>query len=278
MEEQDSLPRVSMLLPSRGRTVMLKDSVKSLIDHADQPDRIEWLMGFDNDDQSSIDYFIDDIVPLIESSGGTYVCARFEPMGYANLNRYLNSLAKHARAAWFVFWNDDAVMMTDHWDSEIASRGTRFCIQAFDTHKKHPYSIFPIVPRAWFEELGHLSQHSLTDAYISQIAWLLDIMEQIPIAVEHRRFDLTGENDDATYRSRKMYELEGNINNPRDFNHAEQRQLRIKDAYKLADYLQARGYDLTHWQDVLAGRRDPWEKMLAADVNRQVARINVTKK
>jgi hypothetical protein len=49
--------------------------------------------------------------------------------------------------------------------------------------------------------------------------------------------------------------------------------MRISDATKLAAYMNSHAIDTSHWQDVIAGRRDPWAKMLASDVNKQMARF-----
>jgi hypothetical protein len=266
-----SKPNISILLPSRGRTAMLKRSISSLLDLADHPESVEFLMAFDDDDAESSAYFISDVVPLIEKVGGTYSVLEFSRMGYGRLHEYLNSIAPYAQADWWVFWNDDAVMLDQGWDTVIISQGDRFCVQAFDTHKLHPYSIFPIMPRAWFDTLGYLSKHPLNDAYISQIAWMMDIMVRIPVKVSHERFDLTGQNKDQTFEDRVIYE--GNIHDPKDFNHVSCRQLRVNNAERLAEYLRGRGYDMSYWEQVSAGKLDPWTKMLASDVNNQVSRV-----
>lgn len=266
-------PKISILLPSRGRTDMLDRSIDSLIDNADDPASLQFLMGFDDDDQSSIQHFIKVIAPKIDAAGAVYTTFEFKRLGYQNLHRYLNSLAPHARASWWVFWNDDAVMLDSGWDTTILAQGDKFCIQAFDTHNLHPYSIFPIVPKAWFDLLGHLSQHPLNDAYISQIAWMLDIMVRIPIRVEHDRFDLTGNNADSTFAARNLRQLEGNISNPTDFNHESCRYQRILDAEKIVQYLTPLGFDANNWEQIKLGKVDPWTKMLASDVNDQMKRV-----
>ena len=258
-------------MPTRGRTDMLLRSIGSLLAYADDNSQIEWLFAFDSDDADSNLWCQENILPEIAQQNSTYAVYEFEPMGYHNLNVYLNNLAEHAVGDWLVFWNDDAVMQDPGWDTAILQQNDRFCIQAFDTHRKHPYSIFPIVPRQWFEILGHLSQHSLNDAYISQIAWMLDIMHRLDIRVDHQRFDLTGANNDTTYRKRIV--LEGNPNSPVDFNHIDQRRRRLDDAQKIAAYLRSQGVDMQHWDEVLAGQRDPWKKMMESDVNNQMMRI-----
>lgn len=266
--------KISILLPTRGRTQQLARSVNSLITTAANSTSIEWLFGFDSDDTESYQWFESNVVPEIVESGGTYTCLQFAPLGYERLNQYVNALAAVAEGNWFVFWNDDAVMETSGWDSVINSYTGRFCLQAFDTHNLHPYSIFPIVPREWFEVVGHLSLHQLNDAWLSQIAWILDIMQRINVRVKHDRFDLTGNNNDLTYQTRKIFE--GNINDPRDFNYASSRAARFKDATVIAEYLKSKGVDMSRWDDVLAKKVDPWDKMLAADVNNQVSRLGKT--
>ena len=273
LEQLMTKPNISILLPSRGRTNMLKRSITSLLDLADTPASLEFLLAFDDDDTESSTYFISEVAPLIEQAGATYSVLEFARMGYGRLHEYLNSIAPYAQADWWVFWNDDAVMLDQGWDTVIISQGNRFCIQAFDTHNLHPYSIFPIVPRAWFDTLGYLSQHPLNDAYISQIAWMLDIMVRIPVKVSHERFDLTGQNNDKTFEDRVIYE--GNSHDPRDFNYVSNRGQRVYNANRLADYLEGRGYDMTYWKKVSSGELDPWTKMLEADVNKQVTKFKV---
>jgi len=253
---------------------MLDRSLSSLLDKANNTKQIEFLIAFDDDDNESLEYFLNNIAPKIDAVGSEYTVFEMPRFGYGNLHQYLNILGSEAEADWWVFWNDDAIMQDTDWDKEILKAGDTFTIQCFDTHNHHPYSIFPIVPRAWFDTLGHLSRHPLNDAYISQIGYLLDIMSRIPIRVEHDRFDLTGENKDETFDNRPLDQLEGNPKNPRDFNYHTQLQLRQQDANKLAIYLSSQGYELEHWTKSITKQVDPWEKMFAADPNNQVSRLS----
>lgn len=262
---------ISILLPTRGRTTQLDRSISSLIDLADAPENLQWCLGFDNDDRQSYQYFADNISLKIKSSGGKYSCYEYAPMGYQRLNEYVNDLAHRSSGSWMVFWNDDAVMQTQGWDTTINSYSDKFCLQAFDTHNKHPYSIFPIVPRKWLEIVGHFSKHSLSDAWLSQIAWMLNIIERIPVEVVHERYDLCGLNHDSTFKSRVL--KEGNPADPEDFNHISARGVRLSEASKIAKYLDSQGYDLTYWNNILLGKQDPWQKMLESDVNKHLTKI-----
>jgi hypothetical protein len=195
-------------------------------------------------------------------------------MGYHNLHRYLNGLAESSRSPWLFFWNDDAIMKTQGWDTYIRAKTGEFKLLSVITHNEHPYSIFPIIPRGWFETLGYISQHSLNDAWVSCIAYALDIFERLPIYCDHERADLTGTNNDATYQQRIV--LEGDKSNPLDFNYPEIVQLRMDDAAKLAQWLQdVKGQDMSFFAECCEGTRDPWVKMRANDPNRQVTTMTI---
>jgi len=180
---------VAILLPTRGRTEMLERSLKTLIDLADTPSKIQLILGLDNDDATGIKHFTDVIQPWLDTTDVEYSALTFDPLGYGRLNQYINKLADNADADWFFFWNDDAVMETQGWDSIIASYTGQFKLLSVHTHNDHPYSIFPIVPKAWYTTLGHLSQHQMNDAWLSQIAYKLDIYERIPVWATHDRLD-----------------------------------------------------------------------------------------
>jgi len=256
-------PQISILLPTRARTESLQRSLHSLVDLAHDVSDIELLLGFDDDDTATVDYFIANIAPELDQRGVTYTANEFEPMGYVRLNDYVNTLAGQAQGQWLMFWNDDAVMQTQDWDLRIRDHDGEFCVLRMSTHNQHPYAIFPIVPREWYDLFGYVSAHQLNDAWISQIGYMLDIMVNIPVSVTHDRKDLTGNNDDATYRQRVIFE--GQPNDPRDFNHITYRNMRINDAARICQFLEQQGQDMSWFRGVIAGRQDPWAKMVSAE-------------
>lgn len=261
---------ISILLPTRKRCEPLKKSLESLFDLAHYPGKIELLLGLDDDDSDTMSWIQENIFPYLESHGVSATIISFTPMGYINLNHYVNALGKIANGNWLMFWNDDAIMQTKHWDDQIIQHDGRFVVQRMPTHNCHPYAIFPIVPRDWLYLLGYLSNHQLTDATISQIAYMLNIMVNIDVEVLHDRHDLTGNNGDEIYQNRPM--LEGNIDDPRDFNHTTFRQARLNDCNKIAWYLDRIGQPTQWFREVLLGKQDPWEIMMNEenDPNRQL--------
>jgi len=271
----DSTLGISILLPTRGRTEQLLKSLNSLITTVSDTSNIEILLAFDSDDTKSFEYFSTNIIPELEKYGVSYTALKFSPLGYTRLNEYINHLAGHARGRWLFFWNDDAEMQSKNWDKEFYKQDGNFRVLAVHTHNEHPYSIFPIVPIEWYKLLGYLSRHPLNDAEISQIAYVLGIFEKIDVWVEHDRFDLTGNNHDNTFESRRL--LEGNPAQPGDIAHKDARTKRYQTADRIAWFLKMQGISVKPWIDYLTGERDPWEDIMAADINNQMQLINLKK-
>lgn len=261
--------KISILLPTRGRSSSLKISVQSLVEQATEPTSIQIMFGLDKDDDVGIESFKTDIEPYLKDKTVSYCAFLFEPLGYIRLNEYVNYMALKSQADWLVFWNDDAVMETDSWDQTIAEYTGQFKLLAFQSHNDHPYSIFPIVPKSWLDLLGYLSPHQLSDAWLSQQAYMLDVWERIPVQVTHNRFDLTGNNGDDTYKNRPM--LEGNPSDPRDLNSTAMRLARFNDCIRISKHMkQELGLDTSFFENVQLGKQDPWEKLIKNDINGQM--------
>lgn len=265
---------IAVLLPTRGRTTALTRSVLSLVNRAKNLAKIQLLIALDDDDTVGHQHFSKELEPMLLQRGVHYEVFSYEPIGYIRLNEYVTDLAANSDADWLMFWNDDAVMETQNWDEEILRFRDQFRVLAVHTHREHPYSIFPIVPRAWFELFGYMSPHQLSDAWISQVAYMLDIWQRIEVWVTHDRFDLTGNNHDETYLNRPQ--LENQPNNPEDFHSNKWHRRRIEDAERLSQYLKSKGQDITWWEEVKANRQDPWQKLAANDINRQMTQTRST--
>lgn len=263
---------IAVLLPTRGRSDALERSVKSLFELADNPGRIQLMLGFDEDDADGLAAFEELLQPWLDERGINYTAMSFEPLGYTRLNEYVNALALESDADWVFFWNDDAYVETAGWDTVIESHTGEFKLLAVHTHNDHPYSIFPIVPRAWLDHMGHLSPHQISDAWLSQQAYLLDIWERIPVNVVHDRHDLTGNNDDATFQNRVMFE--GNPSNTRDFHHPTWSKYRIDECERLAEYMRTKGISTDWWESVKNNKQDPWAKLKVNDINKQMVQFN----
>lgn len=263
---------VAVLLPTRGRTNPLTRSVTSLFELCADKSQIKLVLAFDNDDTVGLEHFETSVQPWLDEHDVEYTAIGFERMGYASLNRYYNELARHASADWYFVWNDDAVMQTQGWDNVIKSYTGQFRLLKIHTHFEHPYSIFPIVPHDWYALFSHFSRHQMIDAELSQIAYMLDLIEIVDIHATHERADLVGKEEDATDRARIRFE--GNPMNPYDFHNRQVTDQRISDAERIAQHMKSLGLDTTWWENVKTGKQDPWEKLKINDINRQMVQYD----
>ena len=264
---------IAVLLPTHKRTDALTRSVKSIVENADQPKRLQIIFGVDNDDTVGQTHLNDVIYPYLDEHGVDYIAVGFEPMGYLGLNHYYNGTAAEADADWLFVWNDDAFITSPGWDTEVLKYNGKFKLLKIHTHNEHPYSIFPIYPKEWYDIFGFLARHQMIDAELSQNAYCLNIMEIIEVYATHDRADLTGNNDDITQRSK--ISLEGDPKNPKDFHHMSYVNSRMNDCETISRYLVTKGQDMTFWENVKAGKQDPWEVMNKNDINGQIRRISL---
>lgn len=261
--------KISILVPTRARTDALSRSVFSLFDLANNPKQVELVIGIDRDDEIGINHYKNVIKPELESRGVKTTALLFEPLTYLNLNVYFNTLAEKSSGDWLIAWCDDGIMQTQGWDDRINEYTGEFKLLKVHTHNEHPWSIFPIVPRDWYELMGHLSRHQLIDTWTSMIAYFLNIMQIIEVDVLHDRSDLTGNNDDSNFNSENKRYLEGNPSDPRDFYHPSFVNQRLADTETIAQYMKSRGIDISFWENVKAGKQDPWEECRKNDINKQ---------
>lgn len=262
---------IAVLLPTRSRTTALTDSVTSIVGRAADRSCIQILFGFDNDDEVGLEHFENVIQPFLDEQSVAYEAQAFDSMGYAGLNRYYNHLGQSASADWLFVWNDDAVMNTQGWDQVIQSYTGQFKLLKVHTHNEHPYSIFPIVPHAWFDLFGHFSRHQMIDAELSQMAFCLDLIQVIDIDVTHNQVELT---KDASDPLKAKVRFEGNPANPWDFHNRRVTEQRYADCNTVAEYMKNQGLDIQWWERVKTGQQDPWQKLKELDINHQMVQYN----
>lgn len=248
-------------------------SIQSLMLTAHDQNKIQILLAFDQDDDLGQGYWDSDVRPWLDQNHCHYMALRFEPMGYQRLNEYYNALARYTNPDWFFVFNDDAIMKTQNWDQVITSYAGQFRILKVHTHREHPYSIFPIIPKKWFEILGHLSRHQMIDAEVSQMAYLMDIMQIIAVDVEHDCFSITGNNQDQTHKAKVHFE--GNPQHPRDFHNKHVTLQRFKDCEKIISWMESQNLDTTRWNQVRLNAVDPWEKLKQNDPNGQMKSFSI---
>lgn len=213
-------PKISIILPTRKRTELLIKSISSLLTTASDTSNIEILIAYDNDDDES-QYFFNNIwSEFIAQCNATTRVFETERFGYLHLNKYVNLLGEKASGNWIMFWNDDALMLTDNWDKLILEHNDWFGLLRIPcSNMQHPFALFPIIPKSWIDIFGMISPVAHSDWWIYHVATGCDRLKNLDAYVYHDRADVTGNNHDVTFQERS-YAADGrDPNNPNDYSH-----------------------------------------------------------
>lgn len=218
-------PKISILLPTRKRTEAVIKSVGSLLASASNPADIEILIAYDDDDEESKQFFSSTWHPFVEQCGATTKVFESERHGYLRLYKYVNMLGEQASGDWIMFWNDDALMLTDGWDTEIQKHNGYFGLLRMPcVTMNHPFALFPIIPREWIELFGRISPVNHSDWWIYNVTAPAGRLINIPVQVYHDRADVTGGNNDETFKE-QSYAADGkDPTNPEDYAHPERQR------------------------------------------------------
>lgn len=187
---------ISVLIPTRGRPELLARAVQSLVHSASDPCGVEILGRFDDDD------------PMLER--GLEIVDKATvgaPLGYIGMGVMYNELADQATGEWLLIFNDDALMQTQGWDDVIENYGTLKLrnLSLGNNHNRTELAPFPCVPKRWFEVCGRITGDTRVDSWLQCVAQEAGcFVPEKGVEILHDRFDLTGNNDDETYRNRHI--------------------------------------------------------------------------
>jgi len=182
----------------------MEKSVKTLLDLADAPEDVEILLGLDPDD-----------VENYRNLPHTYFVAP-ERWGYANLHRYYTALGDFAQGEWLFLWNDDALMETQGWDTELLSLPSDVLVADFQSFHSPSLCCFPAVRVEAVDAVGGFSLHTNhCDTYWQDIGHATGTIRALNSYVNHQRYDVSGQNQDTTwhesqagYRTSEYYGVE----------------------------------------------------------------------
>lgn len=221
---------VSVLLPTRNRIPLVKRTVQSLLTNSANPDQIEIMVAYDEDDVASQEYFNStewtDLINSFKSHSQVCHCPCW---GYSGLNHYYTTMAKQSNGHWLMIWNDDAVMLTPNWDQHLAAEQDYVGLLHMTTENfKKTLTLFPLIPRVWIDLFGSISLHQLNDSWIQDICHEVDAVREIPVTVFHDRFDVTGNNLDTTFQDRQY--------GKKLYNHENMKKIRSEWAQRFKAY------------------------------------------
>jgi hypothetical protein len=107
----------------------------------------------------------------------------------------------------------------------------------------------------------------MIDAELSQIAFLLDLMQVIDVDVVHNQVELTKNKKDPL---KPKVRFEGDPTNPIDFHYPQNTFFRVGRCNAIAKYMQTLGLDTSWWEGVKSGENYAWQKLAELDINRQM--------
>jgi len=197
---------ISVLLPTRKRVDLVKKSISSVLDLADNPDAIQIAVAYDYDDTDSDTYFLSkDWNQFVELRGARQIVLRTKNVGgFTNLYEYYNCLADYTDSKWILIWNDDAVMLSQGWDTEIWNNRNWHGMLTMESncrfdHARPDQALFPAIPRTWHTLFGKLASCTI-DVWIGDICREVDAIKVISSEIFHDHADVTGNNNDEIFQ------------------------------------------------------------------------------
>jgi ABC-type polysaccharide/polyol phosphate transport system ATPase subunit len=162
--------RISLLLPTRGRTELLRRFLESVLARSERPDLVEVVVYSDEDDPSSHGLQVE----------GLEVRTIVGPR--ASMGDYNTACLERSRGDIVVLGNDDVVIQTRGWDRKLremhaAMRDQVYLAYPNDLFKGRGLSAFPILSRAACGLLGEPFPRAYRGAFIDY--HLLDIFKRL---------------------------------------------------------------------------------------------------
>ena len=169
--------RLSVLLPTRGRPVLLMQAVRSFLQLASAPRRVEVYLIVDDGDLPTIA-----AAQLLQAEYGSKYVRVLKPsvqLGYFGFFKRLNEAASASRGRLLLFADDDMVMTTPNWDDALDAQCNEQLAICYMTEQNCWGWCHPIMTRELFELFGHFTAGSVTDAYLRTLASYAQIEKRV---------------------------------------------------------------------------------------------------
>ena len=166
---------ISILYPTRERSLKFKRMLTSMIENCKFPDRINILLLFDTDEPELDKY--KEVMKNEKYKNFNFKIFIKDLKNHAIRNNYL---ATYSNDEILFPVNDDMIFKSKNWDKHIDEEFSKidmnyaYCLWT-DTGQKYPYlhSDFPILNRAWFDKLGYLCAEIFNHWYFDK--WICEL-------------------------------------------------------------------------------------------------------
>ncbi len=169
--------RISLLLPTRARPLLVERFFDSLIEHSNHLENIEVVLYVDDDDTNSHNLAREEL-NISRIIGPTM-----------SMGQYNTACLKVAKGDVIILVNDDIIIRTHGWDIKVLELDSRFSDKIYlaypnDLIKKHGLSTFPILSRRTCELLVEPYPEQYQKAFID--VHLFDTFKRVEHAGHHR--------------------------------------------------------------------------------------------
>ncbi len=150
--------KISLLLPTKLRSMKFKNLVSSLLDKTSNDYEIELLILLDENEEQLNDYL--KIINSIKNFKISYYLKNFS----TNLQR-INFLAEKSNFDLILAINDDIEFILSDWNKRVAIEFSKINIdkpfslwlRSDDVKYKYFHSNFPVINRSWYKKLSYHS-------------------------------------------------------------------------------------------------------------------------
>lgn len=175
---------VSVLIPTRRRTTALKQSIENMINNAEDPSQIEFVLKIDSDDTETIEFvkntnFDATVVPVIKER---------HQHGYAGIPTYLEQMIEHSSGHILLFFADDCYTETPKWDTLVKPFVDDTCIINPINTDNVPFNVFVLMTRSMRNVIGSFGSHPYLDRWFHELCIKFpQIKKDVPIRFIHNR-------------------------------------------------------------------------------------------
>lgn len=175
--------KVSVLIPTRGRTERLRTLISSFDRTTGNAPNAELVFRVDEDDAATYDF--------LTAWGGHQIVVGPRHNGYASMPLFFNELAKAASGDVLMCGNDDMVFQTPNWPFIILEVANRFPDGLFDfgvSTLNETHFPFSVVSRKVVDKLGFLWDPRIFwgDIFLRDVMAAFDRCVMLPeIRIDH---------------------------------------------------------------------------------------------
>lgn len=196
--------KISVISACRGRAKQTINSINSLYNQADNPNEIEFIFRFDDDDIETIEtiknYYKDVDINLKLLSGERY--------GFYFLNEYLDECIKDSSGDFILYWANDYEMSSKNeycWDAQIKElEGQMYiadfpCVEnKFSKAQQWPFAV--VVPRKFLDLVYRGNcPNTIVDKWFIQFFKGNDVWVRLNSKTLHHQAWIDNSYSDTTY-------------------------------------------------------------------------------